>query len=147
MLGNILGLRNGDGWFSVEDLERLFVNLRIPAPKSFVRSLGQLRNDEVMLCRGAERPWALTPQGRQQAAALAGDLSLQQIEVEVELAGTPGVDYAHARHLVIPPAFAPLRWQAGIARLLAETPFETNVFCMTRFPRRNVRKNRGFYAR
>jgi len=51
------------------------------------------------------------------------------------LIGFPGVDFATARHLVIPPAFAPIRWQLGIGRLLERFPFETNVFCMTRFPR------------
>jgi hypothetical protein len=54
--------------------------------------------------------------------------------VAAELVGTGGAEFASARHTTIAPALAPARWQAGIARLLESSPFETNVFCMTRFP-------------
>jgi len=35
---------------------------------------------------------------------------------------------------LIDPALAPKRWSESIKRLLDQYPFESNVFCMTRFP-------------
>jgi hypothetical protein len=92
-----------------------------------------LRSADFVITRAADRPWALTPDGRRRSSELLGDVDYEKIVAE--LAGTPGVDYAHARHSVIPPTFAPPRWQAGISRLLERFPFETNLFCMTRFPK------------
>lgn len=40
----------------------------------------------------------------------------------------------NVRYSVIPPTLAPPHWQIGIRRFLEQFPFETNVFCMTRFP-------------
>jgi hypothetical protein len=80
-----------------------------------------------------DKVWALTPLGRQRVSELAGGFNYDQIEAELK--GTPGAEYAHEKHPVLPPTFAPPRWQPGIARLLSQFPFETNVFCMTRFPK------------
>jgi len=43
VLGEVTGTRNGDGWFSVDDLMHMFEILRVPDPASVTRSLGQLR--------------------------------------------------------------------------------------------------------
>jgi hypothetical protein len=40
----------------------------------------------------------------------------------------------HALHAVIPPTLAPNAWPPGIKTLLDHYPFDTNLFCMTRFP-------------
>jgi hypothetical protein len=53
--------------------------------------------------------------------------------IAAEMAGTPGAEFVSAMHTTISPTLAPARWQPGIARLLERFPFETNVFCMTRF--------------
>ncbi|MGH2806723.1 MAG: hypothetical protein ACRDKT_05550 [Actinomycetota bacterium] len=37
-------------------------------------------------------------------------------------------------HTLIPPSLAPAAWLPAIQRMLGESPFERNVFCMTRFP-------------
>jgi hypothetical protein len=54
--------------------------------------------------------------------------------IHEELLATPGADFMNVRYSVIPPSLAPPRWQIGIRRFLGLFPFETNVFCMTRFP-------------
>ena len=131
-MANVVGMRNGDGWSSVEEIRQLFEALRLPPPSSLTRSLGQLRNDKSILTRPAEKNWALTPEGRERASHLIGDFDYDQIHAE--LIGTPGAEFSDERHSVIPPSFAPARWQQGITRLLDRYPFEMNVFCMTRFP-------------
>lgn len=125
-------MRSGNGWFTVGALLELFDALRLPRPGYALRSLGQLRRTHLVRTRSDEA-WALTPRGDQSAAALLEGIDWERIDVE--LAGTPGAEYASARHTTIAPALAPARWQAGIARLLARFPFETNVMLMTRFPR------------
>jgi hypothetical protein len=133
VLGGIAGVRGGDGWFSQQDLSGLFDGLRIPQPANMSRSLGQLRSRDLTRTRALDGAWALTPIGDRRVLETLGGLDYER--VSAELAGTPGADYASARHTTIAPPFAPGRWQAGIARLLERFPFETNVFCMTRFPR------------
>jgi hypothetical protein len=64
---------------------------------------------------------------------IIGDLDLTAIEAE--MSAGPSADLSEVPHAVIPPEFAPPKWQPGIARLLDEYPFEKNVFCMTRFPK------------
>jgi hypothetical protein len=77
--------------------------------------------------------WSLTPVGRRRVGDLVGGVSPGRMESELsKLSGAP---FAHAIHTTLPPWFAPVRWSAGIARLLKESPFDANVFCMTRFPK------------
>jgi hypothetical protein len=55
-------------------------------------------------------------------------------KVELQMASIPGAEFGHELHTVIPPSLAPVRWAAPIKALLDRSPFEENVFCMTRFP-------------
>jgi hypothetical protein len=71
--------------------------------------------------------WALTPLGVEAAGSVAETGT-------VESAQAPAAEFAHTDHTVIPAWAAPPRWTAGIDRLLERCPFESNVFCMTRFP-------------
>ena len=132
-LAHVVGMRNGDGWFTAADIDQLHEDLRLPRASSVSRILGQLRNANLTRNRNAERSWSLTPVGVKKAQELISEFDYEHIYGE--LLGTPGADFANARHTVIPPSFAPAKWQAGIGSLVERYPFETNVFCMTRFPR------------
>jgi hypothetical protein len=132
VLGNVVGQQNGDRWFSTMEVSNLAMALRIPAGANVTNTLSRFAAQDWVLKRRGARPWSLTPLGRERAEELIGNVDYSQIEAE--LVGTPGVEFATARHTVIPPSFAPARWQPGITRLLNQFPFETNVFCMTRFP-------------
>jgi hypothetical protein len=132
MLGHVQGVRNGDGWFSTAELLQMFESLRLPSPSNVSAVLSNLRNEKNVVRRAAVPPWGLTPQGIDRAIQLLGDFDYAGINAE--LVGSPGAEFAHVVHSVIPPDFAPPRWQLGISRLLKRFPFETNIFCMTRFP-------------
>lgn len=132
VLGSVAGVRSGRGWFTIDELGKLFDALRLPQPGSIARSLGQLRRSKLVRTR-PDAAWALTPLGERQAVEIMGELDYGLIAVE--MAGTPGADFANARHPTIPPSLAPARWHVGIARLLDRYPFEQNVLCMTRFPK------------
>jgi hypothetical protein len=133
VIANVVGVRNGDGWFSRSDLTEMFESLRLPAPNSLPRDLSRLVERDLIRKRAAEPSFSLTPKGREHVNTLIGDFDYRQIEAE--LVGTPGVEYAQVRHTVIPPSLAPPTSQQAIKRHLERFPFETNVFCMTRFPR------------
>jgi hypothetical protein len=96
------------------------------------QALSRLRSNGLVIPRSTGGSWSLTPAGRHGARALVGAVDLASLEAE--LLGHPGADLGDVRHSVISPALAPPQWEAPINRLLDRFPFETNVFCMTRFP-------------
>jgi hypothetical protein len=132
VLGHLAGFRNGDGWFTPADVDGLFQGLRVPGPANTAQLLRNILPNGLVVRRTGGGAWSLTPVGRQRAVDLLGDLDLAQIQPE--LVDIPGAEFGHALHTVIPPTLAPIRWAAPIKALLQRFPFETNVFCMTRFP-------------
>lgn len=118
--------------FTTGEVGKLFERLHLPAPSNPSQALATLRTQKLVISHGTSRQWSLTPLGQQRVLKLIGDLDVARLEPE--LATQPGAVYADALHTVIAPEFAPPRWSAGIARLLERFPFESNVFCMTRFP-------------
>jgi len=74
----------------------------------------------------------VTPLGRERIQELVGELDLPSLAVE--LADVPGAELGHVLHTLIPPTLAPIVWVPAIQRMLSDSPFAQNVFCMTRFP-------------
>jgi DNA-binding transcriptional ArsR family regulator len=131
VLGKVAGDRTEDGWFAPVDVARLLEALHLP-PTKVSNALARLREDNLVIRRGGGQGWALTPLGLEKVRELFGDIDY--VAIAAALVGSPGAEFAHVRHSVLDPAFAPPRWSAGIKRLLERYPFDTNVFCMTRYP-------------
>jgi hypothetical protein len=131
VLGKVAGDRAEDGWFAPVDVARLLEALHLP-PTKVSNALARLRDDSLVVRQAGGQGWALTPLGLEKVRELFGEVDY--VAVATALLGSPGAEFAHVRHSVLDPAFAPPRWQAGIARLLERYPFDTNVFCMTRYP-------------
>jgi hypothetical protein len=132
VLGSVAGTRRGDGWFAPDEVLALFDALRLPRPAAILRSLGQLSTPNLVRTR-PDGAWTLTPLGEAELTTIIG--TIDYASLSVEMAGTPGAEFASAHHTTVSPLLAPARWQPGIARLTAVSPFEKNIFCMTRFPR------------
>jgi hypothetical protein len=130
-VGQLAQARSDDGWFRPDDVTGLLETLRVP-PGNVSRSLGQLKTQRLML-RGRDGRWSLTAMGEQRASEVMGQLNVDDIEPAIE--SFPGAELGSVVHSTLPPTLAPVRWQAGIARLLDDFPFDGNVFLMTRFPR------------
>ena len=81
---------------------------------------------------GSSRRLSLTPVGHRHVLEVFAEVDAAQVAAQLET--SPGADFGHARHTVIPPSLAPVKWADGIRQLLERFPFETNVLCMTRFP-------------
>jgi hypothetical protein len=135
VVAHIAGLRNGDGWFESRHVDELFEALRVPAPKNTRATLTNLAGRGFVI-RRTTGGWSLTPIGRERAVSLIGDLDTAQ--VGVALADSPGANFGSAQHSLLPPELAPVQWVSPIRRLLEKHPFETNVFCMTRFPLKDL---------
>jgi hypothetical protein len=112
--------------------EHLFEDLRVPQPANVNESLRQLSRAGHVVRRREGGTWSLTPAGRRRVAELMGQID--PAKVEPQIAELPGAEFGHELHTVIPPSLAPVRWAAPIKALLDRSPFEENVFCMTRFP-------------
>lgn len=131
VLAHAAGIRNGDHRFSPGEVDRLARQLRLPPISNVSNVLARLRSARLAVSEGAGR-WALTPTGDQKAENLVAGIDLGRLDTVTS--AVAGAVFAEAEHKVVPPEFAPPRWAQGIARMLERFPFDTNVFCMTRFP-------------
>lgn len=129
--GLIAEERADDGRFKPGDLVDLFDSLKVPAPSGISEYLRRLAVDKLVLKRKAGG-WSLTPLGRESVDGLVGEIDVNQVEAEQLASG--GSELNGVRHPLIPPEMAPLRFRPAVDRLLDDSVFERNVFCMTRFP-------------
>jgi hypothetical protein len=132
IVSDLAGRRTGDGWFTPADVREMFELLRIDPPKNLNDALSRLRSSELVSKRGRTPPWSLSPKGRGSVAELVGHIDSAQLSAE--LAQMPRAELGHVQQTLLPPALAPSKWSAPIQRMLDEFDFDTNVFCMTRFP-------------
>jgi hypothetical protein len=112
----------------------MFETLRLPAP-SVAATLSNLSKKDLVIKRTKPPPWSLTPKGHKTVLDLLGEID--PAKLESQLAELPGAELADAHQTVLPPGLAPPKWTIGIKELLDRYPFDTNVLCMTRFPREN----------
>lgn len=126
VIGALLTSRSPDGRFSSAEVRDAFLALNVPPPSNVSDVLARLRRTGRVIQHGKVR-WALTPLGVEAAGSVTETRA-------VESAEAPAAEFAHTDHTVIPAWAAPPRWAAGIGRLLERHPFDSNVFCMTRFP-------------
>lgn len=136
VLTRVAVVRSEIGWAAPAEVTALYEALRIEAPNVSAH-LGHLRAEGLVLRRASGGLWSITPEGREAVGELLADLDYRALEAE--MSETVGATYLRALNPVLDPALAPLRWAAGIARLHERFPFDTNVFCMTRFPKSGER--------
>lgn len=132
VLGALAQERGDCRTFSPTDVVDLFAELALPAPAkpSNVLAALQRRGD---LTRGRARgSWQVTPAGRVRVAGLISDMEVAALLAEATSSHAPTL--GHAQHAVVSPVFAPPGLTGPLGRFLAEHPFDTNVFGMTRFP-------------
>lgn len=131
VLTSVAVARSESGWVTPRSVTNLFEALRIEPP-NVSEYLKRLRRDGLVLLRKGGGEWALQPEGREAVREALADLDY--IEIEAELSGGSGAEYLSTLNPVIDPALAPPRWSTGVARLHERFAFDTNLFCMTRFP-------------
>lgn len=119
-----------DGSFLPADVLRVYDDLALPKPSNIHAVLGRLRGKE--LTQGADGSYRLTPKGRLRSLEILDDLDAAALAAEAQAVGS--AELAHASTVVLPPYLAPPELLEPLRAFLAEHPFDTNVFGMTRFP-------------
>jgi hypothetical protein len=138
-LARLAETRSPNGLFAVGDIDELFDQIALPPPPRTRDTVSALVNDRLLhRDRRVGRPRInkLTPEGRRRAQALASDMDLRAVLLEVghsvgALGDTP--------HPEIPPSLAPPDLIKPLRHFFESFPFESNVFGMTRFPEKEKR--------
>lgn len=115
--------------FSARDVKDFFDRLAVPVNSNSLGPTLKRLGDRQLLLRKGDGGWTVTPLGRSEIDDLMSALDPSALE-----SGWLGAEFAHVEQTIIPWYMAPPRWQVGLRRLMDTHPFETNVFCMTRFP-------------
>jgi hypothetical protein len=131
-VATVVAASTEDGSFTAAEATSIFDKLWVPRPRNIHDQLGALAKGHFVRRATKPRHWAVTPLGRDAVRKLLSDLDVRVIEAQLK--SVPGSEFAHVRHTLVTPAFAPLKWITAINRLLEQFPFEQNVFLMTRFP-------------
>jgi hypothetical protein len=132
IIGHLAESRSEAGWFTSREVADLFEALRVPAP-AIAQALSRLGQAALVIKERSRNRWALTPRGRERVIELIG--AVDPDAIAAELAVVSSADLSQARHPLIPPELAPVRWAVPIQNLLERFPFDGNVFLMTRFPK------------
>src|ERR1044072_2432595 len=130
-IAQFVGSRSRQPYVRPVAVRKMFEALRIPEPGNISEELARLGREELMR-PGPDRTWSVTPLGREAVTTLIGDLDEAEVEAELRTQGVALFD--HVEHPLIGPELAPLRFRPAIDRILAVSPFESNVFLMRRFP-------------
>ena len=126
-MGRLASMQTDAGEFSAVTLEGLFTNLSVPPPSNVHHVLGVLRKRSHVMKVGRGL-WTITP---------IGEAKLGEIDVELspsDLGSPPKPALGGAEHSTIPPELAPATFTYPVQRFLEQSPFNRNVFGITRFP-------------
>jgi hypothetical protein len=132
VLAHFAGARAVDRLVSPKAVTVLFYDIGLPVPSN-------VNNDFVslarlgLLARGRLRgQYRVTPLGKSTADGLVSQVDRASLEAETAAYG--GSELGQAVHATVPPSLAPPALIEPLRNFLAEHPFDTNVFGMTRFP-------------
>ncbi|MCU1460209.1 MAG: hypothetical protein JWO37_284 [Acidimicrobiales bacterium] len=132
VLSRIAQGRTDTGRFGPSAVDALLDELGLPRPSKVSNVLLALERKHLLTRLKTPGSWRLSPKGLARSNELASDIDLAVLGAEMAAVG--GSALGHALHPVIPPSLAPPELVGPLASFLAEHPFDTNVFGMTRFP-------------
>ena len=132
ILAQLASDQSGGASFSPRQLTKVYLDAGIPIGSTASNRIASMRRLGFVRDAGRAGAWRLTPLGRAKVRELldAMDLAILQAEAMVDR----GSIFGGALHTVVPPFLAPPMILGPLREFLAEYPFETNVFGMTRFP-------------
>ena len=132
VLGRLAEGRSESGDFTVAAVDDLFHELRLPGPAKTSNIVVALEKKKRVRRGKARGLWRVTPAGAAAAESLLTGIELVALSVE---AAAGGSRLGGAPHVVLLPELgAPPSLIPVLRDFLAQHPFETNIFGMTRFP-------------
>ena len=132
VLAQIVAGRTPGRTFGPSDVSALFFELGLPAPAKIGNSLASLAGKGLVVKGAGRGVYKLTPNG--EAKIRADVTAMDSVALEAEAATAQNPVFGQTKVALIPPTLAPPALIEPLKDFLAEHPFETNVFGMTRFP-------------
>ncbi len=132
---HIASLRASNKTASATEVRDTFIALRVPPPKNVHQHLAKLASNKLILSPSNGR-WAITPLGGERIRQLMTGVT--DSDFDNLLTDKQAALFADTPHSLLPPEMAPVQFRAGIGRFLKGHPFDSNVFGISRFPRKEV---------
>ena len=127
VVGHIAGLRGRKIHFTRTQVDGVFADLRIPAPKNTGAVLSRL-GKRGLLIQPTSGHWTLTPMGEARVADLGVTIGAADFHTDY------ASELASSTHHTIGTEFAPLPLVGPIGAFLKHHPFDRNVFGISRYP-------------
>lgn len=132
VLGQLAASRSGVGVFAPSSVAQLFSDFSLPAPAKIANVFSSLTAKKWFAKQPKRAAYKVTPLGQAKIREHMSDLDLATLIAEAAQQNAPIL--GRTEHTLIPFHLAPPALLQPVQDFLAEHPFDTNVFGMTRFP-------------
>lgn len=132
VLGQLAATRSKDGTFSPAAVTQIFHDLALPAPAKIANVFGALTTKKLFAKQPQRGAYRVTPTGQAKVRQEMTDLDLVALVAEFAHQNAPVL--GRTEHALVPATLAPPALIQPLRAFLADHPFDTNVFGMTRFP-------------
>jgi hypothetical protein len=132
VLGHLSASRSDHRTFSPADVTRLFQDFALPEPAKIGNILASLVAKKYLAKQPGRASYKVTPTGQARVGEQMTGLDLVALVAESARQNAPAL--GRAQHALVPPTLAPPALVQPLRGFLADHPFDTNVFGMTRFP-------------
>ena len=132
VLASLAGDRTPDKVVTPAAVLGLFYDFALPAPAKIANTFAALSSKKSLTAVPGRGRYKVTPAGRAKIAESLSGLDLVALQAEAASENAPVL--GQTQHLLVPPTLAPPALVHPLRGFLADHPFDTNVFGMTRFP-------------
>lgn len=132
VLGQLAASRSSDGSFSPGTALQLFHDFALPAPAKIGNVFTALTKKKWFAKQPQRAFYKVTPAGQAMVREQMTDLDLVALVAESAHKNAPV--FGRTEHALVPVHLAPPALVQPLQSFLADHPFDTNVFGMTRFP-------------
>jgi hypothetical protein len=132
VLGQLASSRSDDGSFSPASALQLFHDFALPAPAKIGNVFTALTKKRWLAKQPQRATYKVTPSGQAKVREQMTDLDLVALVAESAHKNAPV--FGRTEHTLVPVQLAPPALVRPLQSFLADHPFDTNVFGMTRFP-------------
>ncbi|MCU1523761.1 MAG: hypothetical protein JWO18_655 [Microbacteriaceae bacterium] len=113
-------------------VSQLLIDFAIPAPAKIANTFASLKNKKLVMSVPGKGAYKVTPAGREAVAEKMSGLDLVALIAEGATSNAPVL--GQTTTALVPFTLAPPQLVQPLRDFLADHPFDTNVFGMTRFP-------------
>jgi len=124
--------RAADSTFTPSTVDKLFHELALPAPAKITNVFTALTTKKLLTKLPQRGSYRVTPTGQAMVAEQMSGLDFVALAAESARQNAPRL--GHTEHALVPAHLAPPALIHPLRSFLADHPFDTNVFGMTRFP-------------